>query len=120
MIHLNPSCIVALTKILPESHPRELVFAWRSGDKCSVLDDYLDKAYARQFVALQNKAGIPEDERFGLHMLRKTHGTILWEQSPGAAQYALGHTSMAITQAHYINGGPMVARALDALEQPWT
>ena len=64
-------------------------------------------------------AGIPEKDHFGLHMIRKTVGTLLWENSPQAAQYALGHTSIATTKAHYIDGGGLVARALDGLPQPW-
>ena len=70
------------------------------------------------FNRLQQIAGIPEKDRFGLHTIRKTLATRLWEQSPAAAQYALGHTGMDVTRQHYVDGGPIVARALDALPQP--
>jgi integrase len=67
---------------------------------------------------LQKRAGIPEAEWFGLHGLRRTLATLLWEESPGAAQFALGHTTSDVTRQHYVDGGAMVARALDQLPQP--
>ena len=70
------------------------------------------------FHKLQKSAGIPREEHFGLHAIRKTLGTALWESSPQAAQFALGHSSDRVTQDYYVAGGGLVARALDALPQP--
>ena len=67
---------------------------------------------------LQNLAGIPENDHFGLHNIRKTTATRLWENSPQAAQLALGHAGSDVTIKHYVQSGDIVKRALDALPQP--
>ena len=53
-----------------------------------------------------------------MHAIRKTVATMLYEVSPGAAQFALGHTTDDVTRKHYVDGGGLVARALDQLPQP--
>jgi integrase/DNA-binding CsgD family transcriptional regulator len=105
-IHLNETALRHLQGI--RSNARELVFPWPHVKK------YFDTCFHR----LQTKAGIPTEDHFGLHDLRKTAATLLWEDSPQAAQFALGHASMATTRNHYVNGAQMTARALDALPQP--
>lgn len=87
---------------------RERLFPW----------DFHSNTFTVCFHRLQNLAGIPREQHFGLHSLRKTHGTLMWEHSPQAAQFALGHRELSTTRDHYVDGGPMVARALDKLPQP--
>jgi integrase len=90
---------------LPE---RTLVFPW----------PHTMKHFQDVFHRLQDAAGIPFPEHFGLHALRKTHATALWEISPQAAQLSLGHTGMAVTIGHYVQSAGIVARALENLPQP--
>ena len=104
-IHLNE---MAMKHLLAIRTDRELVFPWlRSLEH-----------FHKHFHRLQAAAGIPRKDHFGLHDIRKTAASILWEDSPAAAQYALGHSSMNTTMRHYVNGTSIVARALDALPQP--
>lgn len=60
---------------------------------------------------LQYEAGLPRSEHFGLHDLRKTWATKLWEHSPAAAQLALGHSDMSTTAKHYVNRRKIEAMA---------
>jgi len=108
IVHLNEVTIAHLKKIRIFRVPRELVFPW------PYAQGWFDKCFHR----LQAEAGIPRRDYFGLHDLRRTAATILWEDSPQAAQYALGHSSMNTTRDFYVNGQSIVARALDALPQP--
>jgi hypothetical protein len=72
--------------------------------------------FGTTFHRLQDKAGIKRAEHFGLHNLRKTHATLLWEGSPAAAQLSLGHRSgSSVTAAHYIEKDGIVSRAIAAL-----
>jgi integrase len=105
MVHLNPTAMNHLLLIRGE---RELVFPW----------PHSDSLFNCQFHRLQAAAGIPESEFFGLHRLRKTLATCLWRQNPSAAQLGLGHTTMTTTQNHYVEGGGILADALDQLTQP--
>jgi len=107
VIHLTGVALEHLRIIRTE---REKVFPW--GMDMTTFHKY--------FHRLQNLAGIPKAEHFGLHRIRSTVATILWEDSPQAAQYSLGHTSARTTANHYVTGSGIVARALDALSQPWT
>jgi len=116
VIYLNEVTMDHLVAIRGKGD-RELLFPWpspRNGKSYRHTHD----AFFRSFKKLQKIAGIPEDQYFGIHTIRKTLATRLWEQSPAAAQYALGHTGMDVTRQHYVDGGPIVARALDALPQP--
>ncbi len=74
--------------------------------------------FHKWFHKLQDLAGIPRPEHFGLHAIRRTMATHLWENNPEAATLALGHVAAAITRRHYVKGADIVARALDALPQP--
>ena len=105
IVHLNEVAMKHLRGIRTD---RELVFPWLRSPK------YFDVCFHR----LQVAAGVPRKDHFGLHDLRKTAASILWEDSPQAAQYALGHSSMGTTLRYYVNGTSIVARALDALPQP--
>ena len=105
IVHLNPIAIAHLRKIRTG---RELIFPW----------PYDQTWFSKCFHRIQAEAGIPEKDWFGLHDLRRTAATLLWEDSPAAAQAALGHASLQTTLRSYVNGTSMVARALDALPQP--
>jgi integrase len=106
IVPLNASALAALQSIRTE---RELVFPWPSPDR---------RAFWRYLQKLEDAAGIPKSERFGMHAIRKTVATMLYEVSPGAAQFALGHTTNDVTRKSYVDGGALVARALDQLPQP--
>jgi DNA-binding CsgD family transcriptional regulator len=104
-IHLNRTALEHLRKIRTD---RDLVFSW----------PHSEKTFYACWHKLQTEAGIPKKRHFGLHDLRKTLGTILWEDSPAAAQWALGHSSPEVTRRHYVDGMGLVARALDRMVQP--
>jgi integrase len=108
IVHLTPVAAEALRSICTDG---ELVFPWETSTQWKWRFPHL-------FHELQNLAGIPKKEHFGLHMIRKTVASALWEVSPGAAQFALGHTTADVTRKHYVDGGELVARALDQLPQP--
>ena len=74
--------------------------------------------FGTAFHRLQYDAGIPRQNHFGLHAIRRTLATRLYEVNPGAAQLALGHTNDAVTREHYVRGPEIIARALDAMAQP--
>ncbi|MCC6126008.1 MAG: tyrosine-type recombinase/integrase [Pirellulales bacterium] len=105
IVHLNEAVMEHLVRIRTD---REMLIPcpWRR-----------DQFYF-WFGRLQEIAGISESERFGLHNVRKSLATRLWEISPGAASAVLGHTAQAVTQQHYVNPTGIAARALDALPQP--
>ncbi|MGO8751288.1 MAG: tyrosine-type recombinase/integrase [Thermoguttaceae bacterium] len=104
-----PLNAVALEHLRRIQTDRELVFPWPYKN-LSMFD--------RHFHDLQFAAGLSHDKHFGLHAIRKTHGSLLWEQSPQAAQFSLGHCRLEVTRAHYIAGGAIVARAVELLPQP--
>ena len=105
IVHLNAAALAALRSIRTD---RELVFPWPHCPR------YLNTCLHR----LQDAAGIPSEKHFTFPAIRKTVATTLWAISPGAAQYALGHTTSDVTKKHYVDGGGLVARALDQLPQP--
>jgi integrase len=107
IVHLNPPAMQALRGIRTA---RELVFPFNSRHH---------KTFHEWFHRLQDSAGIPTAEHFGLHAIRKTAATILAGFSPQAAQLALGHTQLSTTMNHYINPLPIIGPALDAMPQPF-
>ena len=106
IVHLNATSLGALRRIRTA---RELVFPCQ-GDK---------ERFYYWFHRLQTLAGMPRQEHFGLHVIRKTAATMLAEFSPQAAQLALGHRSLTTTINHYINPVSIVGAALDAMPQPF-
>ncbi len=113
IVHLNSHAIAALRSIYTEVRYRTLVFPM-AADESPRTARHFHEAFHR----LQDEAGIPKKHHFGLHSIRRTVATALYEVSPGAAQFALGHTTADVTRKHYVDGGGLVARALDALPQP--
>ena len=105
VIHLNATALEHLRAIRTD---RELVFPW----------PFNIRHFHTCFHRLQLEAGIPQDDHFGLHNLRKTTATLLAQESVSAAQFALGHTSSAVTEKHYINAGEAGSAALDRMAQP--
>jgi integrase len=88
---------------------RRLVFAWTQS-----------KEQLRNLLhELQDKAGIPRAEHFGMHRVRKTTATKLYAINPKAAQLVLGHTTMDMTTMHYVNGAQTMGPAMRALSQPF-
>jgi len=104
-VHLNQTTMAHLLAIRTD---REYVFAWPQAIR----------QFDRLFHRLQDFAGIPRPEHFGLHAIRKTTGTALWRHSPQAAQLELGHTTLKTTIDHYIQGDDILRAALDGLPQP--
>ncbi|MGO9113406.1 MAG: tyrosine-type recombinase/integrase [Thermoguttaceae bacterium] len=105
-IHLNDAALEHLAAIRTDRARVFPGFKWRS-------------AFYKYWRRLLKAAGINGRDRFALQAVRSTVGTMLWEENPSAAQFALGHTAMSVTQRHYIAGRGLVARAVDALAQPW-
>jgi len=104
-IHLNAVTIRHLLRIRGD---RELIFPWPTGDT----------HFHREVHTLLDAAGIPRDQHWGLHNIRRTTATVLWGSSPQAAQLQLGHTTMRTTQEHYVSGDEILRQALDELPQP--
>ena len=79
-------------------------------------------AHSRQFWIhfhkLQTIAGIPREKHFGLHAIRKTHGTRLWMESPEAARLGLDHSDASVTIRHYVEAQAIIIPALARLTQP--
>jgi len=105
VVYLNPTAVDHLRRFRDD---RELVFPWPRGDR------NFDTCFHR----LQDAAGIPRADHFGLQSVRRLSATMLWQGNPSAAQFALGHTQMSVTQRSYVDGGALVAQALNALPQP--
>jgi integrase len=87
---------------------RELVFPW----------PYSMESFRKTFHKLQNEAGIPPVLHFGLHALRRTAGTLLWQIDPAAAQLMLAHSSLSITKDHYVNAQTVLAGVAEKMPQP--
>ena len=105
IVYLNPIVIQHLLAIRRES-------------VCVFEFSHARRRFWQLLHLLQKRAGVDQSDWFGLHALRRTLASILWEHSPSAAQFALGHTTSDITRQHYVDGGSLVARAIDALPQP--
>ena len=76
------------------------------------------QALYRQWWSIQKAAGFPDDEQFGFHVLRKTHGTELG--TVGSAfdvQHSLGHANVATSQV-YVNSGQNARAVNDRLPMP--
>jgi integrase len=78
----------------------------------------VDRYFYTYLHKLQDQCGIPRAEHFGLHTLRRTCATAMWECNPQAAQFALGHTSMETTASYYVRAQGMLARAVEQMPQP--
>jgi len=98
----------AMEHLLAIRTDRELVFPWPSTSRMFYI----------ALHRLQTAAGIAMADWFGLHDIRRTTATTLWEHNPAAAQLTLGHTTFATTQRHYVQAGGIIARALNTMPQP--
>ncbi len=105
-VHLNAVALEHLQTI--RAPQRELVFPFPFGQR------HFDTLFHR----LQTIAGIPKKEWFGLHVIRKTAASILWDFAPETAQLALGHSTAEVTRRYYVAAMEKVARAFDAMPQP--
>lgn len=103
---LNDTLVRQLRSIY--SKERRLVLPW----------SYNMRYFHTSFHQLQELAGIPSDQRFGLHDLRRTLATTLWESNPQAAMLALGHRDPIVTQRHYVASNRIVDAAINTLPQP--
>jgi len=90
VVHLNEMAFEHLLRIRGE---RELLLPWPTESR----------NFDRHWHRLQDLAGIPQAEHFGLHAIRKTAATALWESSPEAAQLALGHLKLSTTERYYVS-----------------
>ncbi|NQT13717.1 MAG: tyrosine-type recombinase/integrase [Planctomycetes bacterium] len=105
VFHLNPTALAHLERIRGD---RLLVWPW----------PYNPRTFDQRLHYIGDLAGIPRKDQFGLHTLRRSLGTALYRASPAAAQLALGHAAMAVTERHYVQAEGIVADGLDKLEQP--
>jgi integrase len=110
VLHLNQAAMVALRSIRTD---RDFVF------RLPGCEEVMKSRFYKLLHRLQNLAAIPRKDHFGLHDIHRAVATTMWESSPAAAQFSLGHTRDDITRKHDVDGGPLVARALDALPQPF-
>jgi integrase len=77
--------------------------------------------FRKDFHRLQRLAEILPQNHFGLHVLRKTAITRLWEISPQAAQMLGGHGSSVITRLHYVATGEAIESVMiAAAAEPFT
>jgi integrase len=79
---------------------------------------YDKRTFDVTFAKLQWAAGIPAADHFGLHRIRKTAATVLWEDSPAAAQLVMGHTTAAMTIKHYVQAPGIMRAAIERMPQP--
>lgn len=79
---------------------------------------FCKRTFDNEMHALQWAAGIPRTDRFGLHAIRRTNATQLWEDSPQAAQLTLGHTTMGMTARRYVQETAIIRAAVETLRQP--
>lgn len=105
---MNPVVFEHLNAIRGE---REYLFRFTKGV------DQTRRFYVH-FHKVQDACGIPREQHFGLHQLRKTCATVLWEHNPQVAQFALGHSSMETTATFYVRGQAMLERAVQQMPQP--
>ena len=82
---------------------RELLFEW----------PHSLEWFRKCFHKLQDLAGCKLTQRFGLHGLRRTAITRMWQTSPAAAQLLAGHGSPIITKQHYVNTEAIVRKAFE-------
>ena len=106
VVHLNPAAMEALRRIRTN---RVLIFP----------TDADSSAFYKHFHRLQDSAGIPRKEQFGLHVIRKTSATVLAAVSPRTAQLALGHANLTTTLNSYIDPTGIIGASLDAMPQPF-
>ncbi|MEX2138586.1 MAG: site-specific integrase [Pirellulales bacterium] len=112
VIPLNQAAVDHLRAIRTD---REFVFEYPTKTRRDRRDV---RGFHVYFHRLQDACAIPAEQHFTLHQLRKTCATNLWEYNPQAAQYAMGHTSLGTTAAHYVRGHGMLARAVEQMPQP--
>jgi integrase len=105
---LTSVCLSHLRAVKP-CHKLIFPFIPASGDM---------KVFYKWLYRLESKAGISRERRFGLHALRRTFATVLWQASPQAAQLALGHASISTTAKHYVNRTRILSEAIETLPQP--
>ena len=104
-----PLVDVVMEHLLAIRSDRELVFEW----------PHDEGGFYRYLHLLQGFAGIPVDDHFGLHTLRKTLATHLADvASVDAARFMLGHTAAGVTEQHYINKGGIIADAVTKVPVP--
>ena len=106
VIPLPPIAIEHLHSIRTD---RERIFQWPARTWCP---------FHKYFHRLQDSVGIPRSEHFGLHRIRKTVASLIWAQSPEAAQLLCGHASGQTTMRHYVSSNAIVAKAVGLLSLP--
>jgi len=94
---------------------RELILPWSGGRELGPAEDSF---FTRLWHRLQYAAGLELPEHFGLHTIRKTVATLLWQVAPEAAQLQLGHTTLGMTRGAYVKADTILAGAMDKLPQP--
>jgi integrase len=113
IVHLNPPAMEALRRIRTN---RKLIFPIDAQE--TPFNGYWTP-FHKHFHRLQDSAGIPKKEHFGLHVIRKTSATVLAAFSPRIAQLALGHAALSTTLDSYIDPTGIIGASLDAMPQPF-
>lgn len=106
---LNRSAVEHLMRI---RRARGRVLPWR----------LQEAAYYRHWRKLQEAAGLDEAERFTLHDLKRTCGTMLSAHcgaSPYQVDFMLDHVPGDVTGGHYVNPIDGLREIVERMPQPW-
>ena len=103
--HTLPLHDAVVDHLLKIRTDRELVFPLPGGVR----------VYHVRLHKLQDTAGIPRKDHFGLQSLRRTLATKLFEVNPEMARLMLGHVSIDVTRDHYVRPDGIIKRAVESL-----
>lgn len=102
---LHPAAVEHLRNIWSE---RDLVFPKPRGNR----------SLYQHWHKLQTAAGLPLERHLTFHQLRSTCGSRLFQQSPGAAQEMLGHSSIETTRRSYATTSEQLVQLATQAQQP--
>jgi integrase len=97
---------------------RRHLLAIRSDEEKVFPRPFSRERFGFYFRQLQATAGVMGNEKFGLHTLRKTCATTLFQEDAQAAQLMLGHAAISVTQSHYINAVAALRDSVSRMPQP--
>jgi len=77
-----------------------------------------NKQFYRQWHEIQDAAGIDRKHHYGIHDLRRTCGSLVYQAAGlNAASELLAHSSLAVTRRHYIASGVVAESLRCAVDQ---
>jgi len=111
LLYLSHDVAAAVAEVL-EAHSREWILPWpwdRSGPQWAALN--------RHYRRILRRAGLPTGRRDLFHRVRRTTASYI-EAAGGNAQYQLGHSSRAVTEAYLDPRICRTTRQVDLLPRP--